>query len=198
MFVALKLLDDVSGHQNVKGAFVIIPIQFYPAVEIVCPILGECILGFESFDEMINVFLLLIFDSKIVNNKGEGDRLRGVFPKSWGIFAFIISVRGKTLTPELVCKDAGLRQTSDGLAHLETNISADDFVEEAVLGDNPRRKQAEGHFDVLVHVECCRQVEVSNVEAYVACLWGAEDAIPMEFSGCHVGCARGEFPQIIH
>jgi hypothetical protein len=71
MFVVLKLLYDVSGHQNVKGAFVVIPIQFYPAVEIACPILDECILGFESFDEMINVFLALIFDSNIINNKGE-------------------------------------------------------------------------------------------------------------------------------
>jgi hypothetical protein len=75
MFVALKLLDDVFGHQNVKGAFVVIPIQFDPAVEIAHPILGQCILGFESFDEMINVFLALIFDSKIIDNKGEGDRL---------------------------------------------------------------------------------------------------------------------------
>ncbi len=74
MFVALKLLDDVSGHQNVEGAFVVIPIQFDPAVEITRPILGECILGFESFDEMINVFLALIFDYKIINNEGEGDR----------------------------------------------------------------------------------------------------------------------------
>jgi hypothetical protein len=71
MFVALKLLDNVSRHQNVEGAFVVIPIQLYPAVEIACPILGECILGFESFDEMINVFRALIFDSKIVNKEGK-------------------------------------------------------------------------------------------------------------------------------
>ncbi len=74
MFVALKLLENVSGHQNVEGAFVVIPIQFDSTVEIARPILGECILGFESFDEMVNVFLALIFDSKIINNKGEGDR----------------------------------------------------------------------------------------------------------------------------
>jgi hypothetical protein len=43
MFVALKLLDNVSGHQNVECAFVVIPIQFDPAVEIARPILGECV-----------------------------------------------------------------------------------------------------------------------------------------------------------
>ena len=61
-----------TGHQNVEGAFVVIPFLFDPALlEIARPILSECILGFESFDEMINVFLALIFDSKIVDNEGE-------------------------------------------------------------------------------------------------------------------------------
>jgi hypothetical protein len=132
---------------------------------------------------MINVFLALIFDSKIVdNNEGEGDRSRSVFPKAWGIFAFIISMRGKTLTQELVYEDSGLRQTPDGLAHLEINASADDFVEEAVLGDDPRGKQAGGHFHVLIPVKCCCLVEISKVQAHVAHLQGAEDAIPMELA----------------
>ncbi len=97
------------------------------------------------------------------------------------------------LMQEIVCKDAGLRQTPYGLAHLEINVSADDFVKEVVLGEDPRGKQSDGHFHVLVPVKCCRQVEIADVKAHVACLWGAEDAIPMEFSGCHVSCARGEF-----
>jgi hypothetical protein len=198
MFIALKLFDDVSRHLNVEGALFVIPTQFDPAVEIAHPILGECILGFDSFDEMINVFLALIFDSKIVDSKGEGDRLRGVFTKAPGIFAFIISVRGKTLTQELVCKDAGLRQTPDGLAHLEINVSTDNFVKEVILGDNPRGKQADGHFHVLVPVKCCRQVEIANVEAHVACLRGADDAIPLEYRDYHISCACGEFPWVIN
>jgi hypothetical protein len=121
-----------------------------------------------------------------------------VFPKARGIFAFIISVRGKTLTQELVCKDAGLRQTPDGLAHLEINISANDFVEKVILGDDPRKKQVDGYFHVLVPVKCCRQVEIADVEAHVARLQDAEDTIPMEFSGCHVSCAGGEFPRVIN
>ncbi len=121
-----------------------------------------------------------------------------MFPKSGGIFALMITVRGKVLKQELVCKDAGLRQTPDGFAHLEINVSADDFVEEVILGDDPRGKQADGHLHVLVPVKCCRQVEISGVKAHVARLWGAEDTIPMKFSGCHVGCACGEFPRAIN
>jgi hypothetical protein len=78
-----------------------------------------------------------------------------VFPKAWGIFAFIISVRGKMLSQELVGKDVCLGQTPDGLAHLEINVSADNFVEEGILGDNSRGKKADGHFHVPVPVECC-------------------------------------------
>ncbi len=57
-------------------------------------------------------------------------------------------MRGKTLLQELVCKDASLRQTPDGLAHLEINVSTDNFVEEVVLGDDLRGKQADGNFHV--------------------------------------------------
>jgi hypothetical protein len=41
MFVGVKLFEDVSWHQNVEGAFAVIPIQFYLAVEIPHPIFGE-------------------------------------------------------------------------------------------------------------------------------------------------------------
>ncbi len=84
-------------------------------------------------------------------------------------------MRGKTLTQELVCKDASLRQFLDSLAHLEINVSTNDFVEEVVLGDNLRGKRADGHFHVLVPVKCCRQIKISNVKAHVVCLRGAED-----------------------
>jgi hypothetical protein len=54
---------------------------------------------------------------------------------------FLHSFReGQDAFAKLVCVDAGLGQTPDGLAHLEINVSADNFVEEVILGDDPRGK----------------------------------------------------------
>ncbi len=38
---------------------------------------------------------MLVFNSKIIDNKGEGNQARGVFLEARGIGAFVISLEGK-------------------------------------------------------------------------------------------------------
>ncbi len=128
---------------------------------------------------MVNVLLLLILNAKIVDNQGERDWPRCVFPGARSDFAFIITVWGKTFPQELVGKDSGLGETPDGLAHLKVDVSSDDFGIEVVLVDNPWLKETDGHFHVLVTVKCCHKVEVADVEAHMLCFWGAEDTVPI-------------------
>jgi hypothetical protein len=192
------LLDNVAGHQNVKDSFLVIPIQFDAAVEIARPILGEYIFGFDRHNEMVNVLLLLIVNAKIIDNQGEHEWLRCVFPEARSIFAFVIALWGKMLLQELVGKDPGLGETPDGLAHLEVDVSSNNFGIEVVLVDDPQRKEIDGHFHVLVTVESRCKVEVADVEAHVLRFWGAEDTVPIQLGGCHVGSARGEFSGIVY
>jgi hypothetical protein len=102
-----------------------------------------------------------------------------VFPEARSVFAFVITVSDKTFPQELVGKDSGLGETPDGLAHLEVDVSSNDFGIEAVLVDDPRRKEIDGHFHVLITVESCCKVEFANVESHISCFWGAEDTVPM-------------------
>jgi hypothetical protein len=95
MLVSLELLDNVSGHQGVKGALVVIPIQFDAALKIAGPILGGFIFCFDRCNEVINVSLALILHAEIVNIGGEGDGSSGVFPKTGGIFTLMITVQCK-------------------------------------------------------------------------------------------------------
>jgi hypothetical protein len=122
--------------------FFVIPIQYDAAVEITCPILGEYIFDFDCRNEIINVLF-------------------------WSVFAFVIAVWGKTFPQELVGKDSGLGETSDSLAHLEVDVSSNDFGIEVILVDDPLRKEIDGHFHVLITVESCPKVEVANVKAHV-------------------------------
>ncbi len=64
--------------------------------------------------------------------------------------------------------------------------------------DDPRGKKIDGHFHVFITVESCHKVEVANVEAHIMRLWSAEDTVPRQFGGCHVGGARGMFPRIVY
>jgi hypothetical protein len=110
--------------------------------------------------------------------------------ESRGIFTFIITVGCKMFLQEFVCKDAGLMETPDGFAYFKVNVSSHHFIEEVVVGDDPRGKEAEWHFHVFVSVEGCCEVEISDVKAHIPCIWGAKDAITMNFCCCHVGSVR--------
>ena len=45
----LELFYDVTWHQYVKGSFFVIPLQFYSAVQVAIPILGEVVVLLEAF-----------------------------------------------------------------------------------------------------------------------------------------------------
>jgi hypothetical protein len=44
---------------------------------------------------MINILLTFVFNAKIIDNQGEGDGPSDVFPESWGIHAFKITMWSK-------------------------------------------------------------------------------------------------------
>jgi hypothetical protein len=69
---------------------------------------------------------------------------------------------------------------------------------QVILFDDTWGKKIDGHFHVLIMVKSCCKVEVANVEAHITCLRSAEDTVPMQFGGCHVGGAHGKFPRIVH
>ena len=43
MLVFLEFFYDVTWHEDVEGSFVVIPLQFYPAVQVTVSILGEVV-----------------------------------------------------------------------------------------------------------------------------------------------------------
>ena len=57
---------------------------------------------------MFHILLPCIFNPKIVNNEGERNRSGSMLPKARRMFAFVVSVGGKSLSKELVRQNAGL------------------------------------------------------------------------------------------
>ncbi len=77
------------------------------------------------------------------------------------------------LAKELVGKDASLWQSPDGFSHLEVDVAFNDLLLEVVLGDDPKREQADGHLHVLVLVKRHCELEIADVKAHVMRLWSA-------------------------
>ncbi len=90
-----------------------------------------------------------------------------------------------------------MRETPDGFVHLKVNVSPHHFVEEVILGDDPRRNVVERHCHVFISIKGCLEVKISDVEAHIPCIWHAEDAVPMDFPCHYVSCACGEFAWVV-
>ena len=73
MLVFVQLFLDVPRHGNVKGPLVVIPFEFYSAVQVARPVFDEFIFFADAFDEVVGMFFSHIFDTEIVDDKRESD-----------------------------------------------------------------------------------------------------------------------------
>ncbi len=68
MLVFVEELYDVPRHRYVEGACYVIPLQFYPAVEIALPVFGDFVFFLDAVDEVSGMFFSDIFDPEIVDD----------------------------------------------------------------------------------------------------------------------------------
>ena len=67
----LEGLCNVSIHADAYGAFVVIPFEVHFDVLFGFPVNFERVFCTDTGYEMINVLLIRIFDTKVVNHEGE-------------------------------------------------------------------------------------------------------------------------------
>jgi hypothetical protein len=70
----------------------VIPLQLDATVQVAIPIFSEFVLILEAFYQMVDIILVDVFHAKVVNHQGERDGPCRVFPKSWHLLGFVVSV----------------------------------------------------------------------------------------------------------
>ena len=115
--------------------FVIVPFECYAAVECSRPILFEGIICVEGVDEVVSMFLVIIFDSKIIDREGDLNWSCDVLPQSWHVRDLEVSKTAQALSEELVCQDACLREVVDCFAYLKVDKGLMYVLVEIVLVD---------------------------------------------------------------
>jgi hypothetical protein len=65
---------NAAGHRDVDSALLVVPFQGKATVEGAGPIKGNAAQGLDGVDEVAGVLLANIFDAKVVDDQGEGDR----------------------------------------------------------------------------------------------------------------------------
>ena len=76
----VQLVGNIYWHDDVKVTFVVVPLEFDPAVQAAGPIGFDFVVGFESVDEMLRVLIAGVFDSEIIDDERENCWARFMFP----------------------------------------------------------------------------------------------------------------------
>jgi hypothetical protein len=64
----LEAIFDVSRHGYVKGSGIVVPIEVNATVEVPCPVLGKLVFFLYASNEMVDMIVSNIFNSKIVDD----------------------------------------------------------------------------------------------------------------------------------
>ena len=80
-----ECLGDVTRHGQVDISGCVVPVKMETEILRTCPVLGELVLGSKRSKEMIGIGLGEIFNSKVVDGKGEGGGACVVTPEAWGV-----------------------------------------------------------------------------------------------------------------
>jgi len=97
MLEALEGVLNVSGHGDIAGALVIVPIDGETTVAASCPVLANLVLLFECQHEVLGIGLISVFDAEVIHNKHEGEITYCVLPESRGDRDWLVAVGSKEL-----------------------------------------------------------------------------------------------------
>ena len=79
-----ECIFEVEKHGEVDLAALIIQVEVNAEVALSSPIMGDGVMIIEEGHKVLRMLFAYIFDSKVVNAKGEADWASGVCPETGG------------------------------------------------------------------------------------------------------------------
>ena len=80
----------------------VVPVQVDAHIFLAFQVKGHLVFGFQAGHEVVDIFNICVFDTKIINNKGEGDGSGGVEEEAFGVFGFSVTKLCQVLSQVVV------------------------------------------------------------------------------------------------
>ncbi len=155
----------------------VVPIKHEAKVSRAFPINVNFIVFLEYADEMLDIVLVGVLYSKVIDNKGEADWAPIVTPVSWCDLALPVPCLVEVLGEEVLSKNAGLREAVHPALHFTENVAiCIHFVMEPISIDDVLGEKFQFYSEVLVMVHGSHEVVVLDVDCHELCVGGGDDA----------------------
>ena len=102
-----------------------------------------------------------------------------MFPEAGSLFAFIVTVGGKTFFQEFVCQYTSMGEAPNHTSHFQVYVSVVRLVGKVILLGNPQGERGKRDAHVFVSIEGGQKVEVFYTEAHIFGIRCAEYAVPV-------------------
>ena len=194
---ALEGFSDVAWHGEINSAVHVVPLDLEAEIEIAIPVSRDLVLRVEDIPEMLSVLTADVFDTKVVNHKGETDRAGDVGEQTGRVGRGGVAMGREVGKEGVIGEAAGLREAVHAATDLGVDITvvhkgAEVVVLKDVLGDV---RDLDPHVLIVVHRGA--EVEIFDVHRHELGARGGDDTVEEELGGGKARRFGADFTRVI-
>ena len=173
---------DVYGHGDVTITFFVFTIKGETTTEESSTVNGDSIQLLESLDEMVSSFFADVFDTEVVDHKGEKYIFGRMLPKGRGSCDRGLAKLGKVDLDPIVCNMAELFQGWHAFADIQVHPSVGCELAEVVLGYDFFRNYIRADLHILIALYKSIVIYFLNIQSEETGTGGGDGAIQKALS----------------
>ena len=189
MLEALEGAFDVPWHGNVTGTVDVVPLDCEAAILASFPVFGDFVELVEGEQQVVHVGFVGVFNTEVVDHKGEGKGAGGVFPQAGSERNRCVPMRCQVLDEAVVGDAAGLGKAVHAFPNFDVDVSIVDKGGEVVLGHDGVGDDGDwdAHVGVVLGLHRRVQVEILEVAGHEAGVLCGDDAVQDGLDGGEIG-----------
>jgi len=178
---ALEGSFNIARHGDVKSAGFVVPVKCEATVFGAGPVSGHLVFGPDDRGEVFGMFSAHILDTKVIDDKAEGDGTGDMCEQAWGVFRLDVTMFSEVGDEFLIGDASGLGQAIHAFGDFNVDIILVHKGCKIVLLEDLGGNGAHGDSHVLRAFHVSVQVEVLDVHAHESATSCGEDAVEEEF-----------------
>ena len=127
---------------------------------------------------MSDVIFVDVFDSKVIDDKGEADGTPSVHPETWSELALVVSCNNQSFFEEFLCNNSCLGGSRHATVHFAELVPiVVDLVKEIEFFNDVLGEEADLHSELFVALHGCHQIEIFDVNGHKLGIFCGDNAV---------------------
>lgn len=180
-------VGNAARHGEVGSMIDVIPLKSNATVNAASPVRCDSVEIVEAVNKMLCILLAHILDTKVADNKCEGDGLSALNSvmqiETRSALNRAVAIFGEVHHKMIIGEDTSVREAIHALANFDENVAVVDEWRKVVVIHDYQRDVFNGDLHVLITRHQRAQVEALDVDGHELGMLGGEDAVGVNLDG---------------